>query len=263
MPEAARTADASAYAAEHLRGQNSWTFLHASSFRSRLGHMDQLHLDLWWRGRNVAADAGTYRYNAPAPWDNPLVTSRVHNCVTVDGHESMTRGGRFLVLDWFPADAARSLATDSSVLGRITASHEGFHRAGIGCQRTVTLMERGRWLVQDDLRFIRPQPHSIRLHWLLLDGEWRLRQRGMETHLGIKVPGGLIGILITVSGPMASEPRLTLIRAGKLLQGEGRALPYEGWISPTYGRLAPALSLALEVQASHSFSFTTEFTLPR
>jgi hypothetical protein len=262
LPEAARTADASAYAAEHLRGQNSWTFLHASSFRSRLGHMDQLHLDLWWRGRNVAADAGTYRYNAPPPWDNPLVTSRVHNGLTVDGRESMTRGGRFLVLDWFPADAARSLATDSSVLGRITASHNGFHRVGIRCDRSVTLMERGRWLVQDEVRFIRPQPHSIRLHWLLLDGEWRLRQRGTEAHLRIKVPGGSIGIGIKVSGPMAPAPRLTLIRAGKLLRGEGRALPYEGWISPTYGRLVPALSLALEVQASRTFFFTTEFTLP-
>jgi hypothetical protein len=262
LPEAAHTADASAYAAEHLRGKGSWTFLQASSFRSRLGHMDQLHLDLWWRGRNVAADAGTYRYNALAPWDNPLVASRVHNCVTVDGRDSMTRGGRFLVLDWFPAEAARSLATDSTVLGRITASHNGFNRVGIRYHRSVTLTERGRWLVQDDVRFIRPQPHSIRLHWLLLDGEWRLRQRGTETRLRIKVPGGAIDILITVSGPIASAPRLTLIRAGRLLQGEGRALPYEGWISPTYGRLEPALSLALEVQASHSFSFTTQFTLP-
>jgi hypothetical protein len=174
----------------------------------------------------------------------------------------MTRGGRFVVLDWFPADAARSLAVDSSVLGRITASHEGFSRVGIRCHRSVTLTEDGRWLVQDDVRFVRPQSHSIRLHWLLLDGEWRLRQRGTETRLRIKVPGGSIGILITVSGPMASAPRLTLIRAGKLLEGEDHALPYEGWISPTYGRLVPALSLALEVQASHSFSFTTEFTLP-
>jgi hypothetical protein len=224
--------------------------------------MDQLHVDLWWRGRNVAADAGTYLYNAAPPWDNPLVTSRVHNCVTIDGRESMTRGGRFLVLDWFPADVARSLAADPSVLGRITASHNGFNHVGIHCRRSVTLLERGRWLVQDDVRFMRPKPHSLRLHWLLLDGEWRLRQRGTETHLRIKVPGGSIGILITVSGPAASAPRLTLIRAGKLLRGEGHALPYEGWFSPTYGRLVPALSLALEVQASHSLSFTTEFTLP-
>ena len=36
--------------------------------------MDQLHLDLWWRGLNIAQDAGTYLYNADPPWDNPLVT---------------------------------------------------------------------------------------------------------------------------------------------------------------------------------------------
>jgi len=259
LPEAAHAADASAYAAEHLRGRSSWALLHASSLRSRLGHMDQLHLDLWWRGRNVAADAGTYRYNAPAPWDNPLVTSRVHNGVTVDGRESMTRRGRFLVLDWFSAHATRSLAADPAVVGRVEGSHRGFDGLGIHWLRSVSLAERDRWLVQDDVQFVRQQSHSIRLHWLLLDGEWRLRQRGPETSLHIRVPGGTIGVVITISGAAPSTPRLTLIRAGKLLHGGGRALPIDGWISPTYGRLVPALSLALEVQASSSISFETAF----
>ena len=55
----------------------------------------------------------------------------------------MTRGGRFLVLDWFPADAAACLSADPAVLGRITASHEAFTAPASRCQRTVTLMEAG------------------------------------------------------------------------------------------------------------------------
>ncbi|MBN1451222.1 MAG: hypothetical protein JW963_09425, partial [Anaerolineales bacterium] len=54
----------SLYLADHPRGRDSWAYLRASTFPSRLGHMDQLHLDLWWRGLNIAQDAGTYLYNA-------------------------------------------------------------------------------------------------------------------------------------------------------------------------------------------------------
>ena len=55
--------------------------------------MDQLHFDLWWHGINVAQDAGTYLYNGEPPWDNPLVSTRVHNTITIDGRDQMTRGG--------------------------------------------------------------------------------------------------------------------------------------------------------------------------
>ncbi len=91
------------YMADHLRGPGSWAYLRATQFHSRLGHMDQLHFDLWWRGLNIARDAGTYLYNADPPWNNPLVVSTVHNTVTVDSRDQMTRGGRFITLDWFPA----------------------------------------------------------------------------------------------------------------------------------------------------------------
>ncbi len=85
-----RTADSDAYMTEHLRARNSWGYLRASHFKSRLSHMDQLHFDLWWRGLNIAQDAGTYLYNAEPPWDNTLVSTRVHNTVMVDGRDQMT-----------------------------------------------------------------------------------------------------------------------------------------------------------------------------
>ena len=71
--------------------------------------MDQLHFDLWWHGLNITQDAGIYLYNGEPPWDNPLVSTRVHNTITVDGLDQMTRGGRFLTLDWFPASSKNLL----------------------------------------------------------------------------------------------------------------------------------------------------------
>ncbi len=77
----------------------SWAYLRVAHFNGRPGHADQLHLDLWWRGLNVAQDPGTYLYNAPPPWDNALMCSQVHNTLTVDGQDQMLQAGRFLYLD--------------------------------------------------------------------------------------------------------------------------------------------------------------------
>jgi hypothetical protein len=262
LAPAGHAADSDAYAAEHLRSTHSWACLQASTFKTRLSHMDQLHVDLWWRGLNVAADAGTYLYNAAPPWDNSLVSSRVHNCVTIDGREQMTRAGRFMVVDWFPAYSRRVLSADPSVLSQVSAFHAGYDRIGIRHERTLRLLEAAHWQVKDELRFLRPQPHSLRLHWLLLDGECRLQQRGHETRLRLRVPGGWIRVTISSAGFEDQPPRLSLIRAGKVLQGQEPAQPFEGWISPSYGQKLPALSLSLTAQASHTCSFTTEFVLP-
>ena len=51
-------------------------------------------------GDNVACDAGTYLYTAEPPWDNALARTAVHNTVTVDGRDQMTRVGRFLWAHW-------------------------------------------------------------------------------------------------------------------------------------------------------------------
>ena len=91
------------YLGDQLYGKKSWAYLRTAQFTSRPSHADQLHLDLWWRGLNIARDAGTYLYNAPAPWDNSLTTTLVHNTVTINGRDQMTRAGRFLYLDWVNA----------------------------------------------------------------------------------------------------------------------------------------------------------------
>ena len=82
-----------------MRSSDSWTMLRGSRYEDRPSHADQLHLDLWWRGDNVFCDAGTYSYNADAPFEDGFASSRYHNTVTVDGLDQMTRIGRFLWAD--------------------------------------------------------------------------------------------------------------------------------------------------------------------
>ncbi len=261
LDEHEKAYESSLYLADHLQGPDSWAYLRATQFPSRLGHMDQLHLDLWWRGLNVTQDAGTYLYNADPPWDNPLVSTRVHNTVTVDGQDQMTRGGRFMTLDWFPAYSKSVVPVDETVLGQVVAYHNGY--PGVRHKRTVTVYTDERWVVEDKL--ISVASHAYRLHWLLPDWEVVNREWNMEEgrfNLNLQSPFGPLKLTIHYSPLSSSNANFNLIRAGEQLAGEGEVLSFEGWTSPTYGEKVPALSLAFEVQSELAMKFTTEFVFP-
>jgi hypothetical protein len=264
LPAGKHTADSQAYAADHLRGRDSWAYLRASQFKSRLSHMDQLHLDLWWRGLNLAQDAGTYLYTGPSPWDNPLVSARVHNTVTMDGRDPMTRAGRFLTLDWFPAYSKNMIETGDTILGSMLAHHKGFRRFGVRHERMVRVFRDEHWEVRDSLVYARPGPHNLRLHWLLPDWGWKISAAASQAELRLKSPHGWIRVILRTEPALPDlGSRLNLVRAGQLRFGARQALSSDGWASPTYGVKVPALSLALELESAYSLSFVTEFVLPR
>jgi len=242
-----------------LRGRETWAYLRATDFRSRLGHMDQLHLDLWWRGLNVAQDTGTYLYNAEPPWDNPLVTSLVHNTVTVDGRNQMTRGGRFMTLDWFPAHLKAVLSNDETVLGQVVAYHEGYR--SVRHERTVTVYTDERWEVKDKL--ISKKPHSYRLHWLLPNWEWEIRNREQGVEISLISQHGRIVLVLHIEPQLSNlHSLISVVRAGEVVYGTRAVQPFEGWASPTYGQKIPALSLALETRNVTSGIFLSEFIFP-
>ena len=247
------TYESGLYLGDHLRGQNSWAYLRASSFRSRLGHMDQLHLDLWWRGLNLAQDAGTYLYNGEAPWDNPLVSSLVHNTVMVDGCEQMTRAGRFLTLDWFPAFSKRLIATEEDISGRVMAYHKGYR--GVRHVRTLTVFRDERWQVLDLLTAQRS--HLYRLHWLLPDWEWKIETGEQAAEIRLLSPHGWVRVILK-----GQSHEVSIVRAGEVVFGQRDVQPFEGWVSTMYAHKTPALSLAWQVQSERQVQFTTEFILP-
>lgn len=240
-----------------LEGRRSWAYLRAAKFRSRPGHADQLHLDLWWRGLNLAQDAGSYRYTAAPPWDNALAGSRVHNTLTVNGQDQMTRAGRFLWLDWAQA---RILETQRDENGRLVAAHaehDGYRRLGLRHERKVQLATGDEWLVQDSLLPVTGNPKAVeaRLHWLLPDWEWRFA----DGQLALQSLHGRV-LLSIQSEPAGSSFQLS--RAGELLLGDGPSDPILGWVSPTYNLKQPALSLIAFLHAEPPITLSSTWTLP-
>ncbi len=94
-----------------------------------------LHVDLWWRGHNVALDAGTYSYNAPEPWDNVLAQTAYHNTVTVDDLDQMERVAKFLWLPWLRSGYAPAQRSPGGGLAYWEGEHDGYQR----CQPPVVI----------------------------------------------------------------------------------------------------------------------------
>ena len=250
------------YLGDHLYAKNSWAYLRTAQFTSRPSHADQLHLDLWWRGLNVAQDAGTYLYNAPAPWDNSLTTALVHNTVTVNGCDQMTRAGRFLYLDWVNAYRQDSISANEHILQRVSARHRGYQRLGVRHERVITVYADERWQVEDEMLILRRlrKPLTFRLNWLLSDWEWKIEIREPVFEIRLKSPLGWVTLRVTPFSTLDS--RISLVRAGKLIYGEGSFSPVMGWVSPTYGVRIPVLSFAVEAASVETVKFTSEFTFP-
>jgi hypothetical protein len=252
-----------------LRCGQAWAYLRMAHFNARPGHADQLHLDLWWRGLNLAQDAGTYSYNALPPWDNALSRTAVHNTVTVNGLDQMTRAGRFLWLD--RAQAWQVSYEGDGDAQRLVARHDGYRRWGVIHQRSVTCGEL-EWVVEDEL--LQPESESsqvgksisARLHWLLPDWPYQLVDRSEGGCIFIlDSPRGQVTIKVMAQVLKSAAPvrmDIQLTRAGMLVYSVGEASPTWGWASPTYAQKEPALSWGLIVEGRLPLKFTSQWAFP-
>ena len=248
----------------------SWAYLRAARFTSRPGHADQLHLDLWWRGMNVAQDAGTFSYNAQSPWDNILARSEAHNTVVIDGQDQMVRAGRFLYTDWAQAEVLKQDVWEDGTLQSMSARHNGYHGLGLWHQREVTAGLSGDWEIKDLIYPVQPPgsaaPHTVSLQWLLPDWPWEVLVQSKPPRFVVVInsPPGPVRLVLE-GGLMADQPAsksLLLSRAGERLWGDGEVSPVWGWSSPTYGLKIPALSLRFIQTGPAPFDFSTKFTFP-
>ena len=235
--------------------KNSWALVRAGHYTRRPFQADQLHVDLWWHGLNLARDPGTYLYNGEPPWNNGLAGSAVHNTVTADRRDQMRRAGRFLWLDWAQA-SGRSFSGSSSTTSSPTnlanfpnyfeGEHDGYRRLGVKHRRMVQCVTEDAWVIVDGL--LGAGEHELRLQWLLPDLPFE-----------VITDAPFCGVLSAEKvrfhwNVFSSSPgSAAVIRGGKILAGniEGRNRDADvlGWESPTYGELCPAISLLYRLQA--------------
>jgi hypothetical protein len=233
--------------------ENSWALVRAGRYARRPFQADQLHVDLWYHGLNVARDAGTYLYNGDPPWNNGLAGTAVHNTVMVDRQDQMRRAGRFLWLDWAQG-SGRSLSTSRSTSFSTTSTdspnyfegeHNGYRRLGVTHRRMVQCISEDAWVIVDDL--LGAGEHELRLHWLLPDLPFE-----------VIAASPFCGVLSAERARFrwnvfsSSQGDAGVVRGGKGLVGDAIGADEEllGWESPTYGERCPAISLLYRVQGA-------------
>lgn len=215
-----------------VRGQGSWAVMRCARYRSRPSQSDQLHLDLWWEGHNIARDPGSYRYTVSG-----LEGAAAHNTLTADGVEPMRRLGRFL---WVARHPSRYLARWTAADGGAESiAAEQRLPGGLAHRRSVVRAGDSLWVVLDELAG--SGEHQTRLSWLLPDAAWELN--GSELRVQLE-PGVL---MLRIDPPQAS---LGLYRAGQQVGGEPAPEPEStvGWWAPSYGRRRPALTLVVRLR---------------
>jgi asparagine synthase (glutamine-hydrolysing) len=198
-----------------LRGDDSWLMVRCARYRARPHHADQLHVDFWWRGINICCDAGTYLYNGDSPWQNGLVTTAVHNTVTVDDQDQMTHFGHFLWLDWSQGIVHHHEETYWE------GSHNGYRRLNppVTHRRSIQRLD-DVWIIADELQST--GNHRYCLHWLIPTLPYRL----IDNTIILDPPAG--HFFVYCSHPPTYKTR----------EHDHVA----GWRSLTYGHKEPALS---------------------
>jgi asparagine synthase (glutamine-hydrolysing) len=204
-----------------LHNTNSQAFIRCTDFRARPSHADQLHVDLWIHGHNIAVDAGTYLYSGAGIWRNGLAHTSVHNTVTVDGKDQMTIVSRFTWTNW---SKGRVLRHDKNLW---QGEHDGYKP--VSHKRTLMALEGDRWLVIDHLAA--SESHRYALQWLLNDFPFEQRENSILMSLnGLKCKAQV--------GMVAGNADFSLVCADPNST--------RGWRSRYYGHKEPALSLRLE-----------------
>ena len=241
-----------------LGDENSWALIRAGRYTRRPFQADQLHVDLWWQGLNLARDAGTYLYNGPAPWNNGLAGAAVHNTVTVDHGDQMRRAGRFLWVDWAQASGQMYSSCNRALADRFEGEHDGYKRLAVKHRRTVQWLTGAGWVIVDDIEGT--GEHEVRLHWLVADLPYEVSGSPFQVALASAQSQIRWSILASVPGTAA------VVRAGKRIAiGRENGAPdfagadaqLLGWESSTYGDLRPAASLVYQVRSQLPIRFVT------
>jgi hypothetical protein len=83
-----------------IRDQDTLLFFRNGNHKDRPAQADNQHLDLWYKGKNLLMDSGTYSYNTDQEWIKYFMGSSGHNCLQLGTEDQMLKGSRFIWYYW-------------------------------------------------------------------------------------------------------------------------------------------------------------------
>lgn len=109
------------------------------------GHADALSVQVYFEGRPILVDSGTYNYHVPKKARNEIRSTKAHNTVYIEGIEQADMLGPFLWGRRYQVNDVQIRETDKDVQIEATISYEGITHT-----RKATF-DFGRMLLVDDV----------------------------------------------------------------------------------------------------------------
>lgn len=227
------------------RGKSSFAFWRAVPFfRHRPGQADNLHVDIWIDGVNLALDPGTYAYNKPFPWNNSLGKTQVHNTANVNGKDQMIQVGRFLWSDWCQA---KVLQHQKDMDAELWLLETALLPRSYGYSKHFRLLLRfhDNYLIMDSIRTQKAE--NLAIHWNipLLNWEEKVSEHSLE---------------------LLDDCFCIIVRSNNTVNfvkyiGNADENNIQGWESSLYGIKKPCLSLNAVVKNDKAdfFSYFSSF----
>ncbi len=220
-----------------ISGKNARAFIRCGPLRDRPSHADQNHMDIWWQGKNIAMDAGTYLYNGDGHWRNGLASTQVHNTITVDQQDQMEKFSRFIWVDWSQGDI--QAFEDKEGLKYWQGQHIGYARLKdpVMHKRSILLLDGQNWFVVDYVKGL--AEHEFRLNWLLDNDFQQPNNEDLTLQLRHKSK-----TLSARFGLLSIDTPIDILRADESST--------RGWVSHYYGHKQPAQSVHLTTTNTHA-----------
>jgi asparagine synthase (glutamine-hydrolysing) len=210
-----------------LRNRTWTASFRSGTVRERFGHLDQLHLDVNFRGCEIAVDGGSHSYASRRLHDHFQGTAS-HNTVQIDGREQMVRQRHFSSVF---RTRARLLEFGPS---RAAGEHYGWERIEGGLiHRRAIFLDEDRCVVEDTVEG--SGRHEVRLQWLC--APWPHRFDGRT--LILQTPSGACSISLsepdTLEPGLISRRYLDRVAAPSLVVRVARELPLK--LTTTFARV--------------------------
>jgi hypothetical protein len=233
----------------HVLRINNETFalFRCGSIMDRFAQADQLHVDIFWKGLNVAIDGGSYMYNDEIQYHKYFMGTRSHNTVVVNGLDQMLLFRRFKWLYW---TKAKLIKFDNS---NIIGEHYGYQRlsAKILHKRKVEILNNKDFLIVDVLTQKKNIIATYDLHWLLNDFPYEMEKIEKNLHK-IRLHTNKGNYYIFLYGYKVDDFFVKRAFADDKYP--------DGWQSRYYGERTPALSFHMISKSSMGAKFVTLFS---
>ncbi len=133
-----------------MRDPESLTFIRCGKHKDRPAHADNLHLDIWYKSKNILHDSGTFQYNTDPPMLHYFTGTKGHNTIMLGDYDQMLKGPRFIWFYWTQAVTAHLFEDEKQYVfeGRIKAFT--YLDKTITHQRTVKkIKNKPLWYIRD------------------------------------------------------------------------------------------------------------------